>query len=150
MSMQAWALGLALVVAGYAWHDALRARFPWAARAALASLLALGGLVALLNLEVQPLAWAYGAAPALGWSLRLPRADDAPPARILLDAGLGVAYAGLVALVGLAWSFPFVAWCFVAGAALVALRVMVVDPLLARRAARMAADGETAPPTTVK
>lgn len=150
MTMQAWALGLALVVAGYGWHDALRGRFPLAARVALASLLALGALVALLNPHVQPLAWAYGAAPALGWGLRLRRRDDAPPARPALDAGLGVAYAALVTLAASAWSFAFVAWCFVLGAILVALRIVALDPLLARRDAREAADDAAPPPTTVK
>lgn len=154
MTTQGWAAALALAILGYAWHDALGGRFPRAGRWALLALLAAAGLVAFLNPEVEHLAFAFGAAPALGWALRLPRpADGAPAARAALDAGLGLAYAGLVALAAFAWSFETMAWGFVVGAVLVVARVVLVEPFLAARAARRppdAADDAPAPPTTVK
>ena len=153
VTMQGWGVGLALLVAGYAWHDALRGRLPRAGRAALAATLAAAAIVAFRNDPVEHLAFAFAAAPALGWALRLPRADErALP--LALDVGAGLAYAALATVVAYAWSEALVAWGFVVAASLVAARVLLLDPWLAWRASRAPAapraDDVPADSTTVK
>lgn len=140
MSLQGWAVALVLALAGYAWHDRLGGRFPRAGRWALLGLLAAGLVLALLNADVEFAAFAFAAAPALGWSLRR---GHARPFALRLDVPAGLAYVALATGVAAAWSPAFVAWGFVVGASLVALRVAVVDPLLAWRARRAAPQGDS-------
>lgn len=145
MSLQGWAVGVVLLVAGYAWHDALRGRFPGAGRWALAALLLVALVCAATNAPLEYGALGYAATLALGWSLRLPRKGEK---RVPLLEDMGVALFAVLAsvLVAATWSPGLVAWGFVVGASLVALRIAVVDPLLAWRSRRRGAlpDAETA------
>lgn len=131
MKIQAWSVGLVLVLAGYAWHDALRGRFPWAGPTALAGLITFGLVALLLNLPVVHLVLVFAAAPAIGWTLRWQKDGLERTALLPLDVCAGVFYSALAAAVALSWTLSFMIWSFAVLAVLVALRITLVDPLLA-------------------
>lgn len=121
-----------LLLAGYAGHDALRGRFPTAPKFVVPVLSATALACAILNLRIEYLVVAFAAAFALGWGLRLPAVGEAP-ARAKWDVGAGLAFVTGVVAIAFAWSEALLSRVFLAALLLVALRVAVIDPILALR-----------------